>query len=87
MLVEPLMKCVLGVLYKPGVHSDPIELDVALFNILGDWSGERSLMGQGEEGAAIDAQGEHFLLRIILNSQLPLQLVVLQYDREHTWLI
>ena len=69
------------------MHFDPIQPDLALFNVLGDWSGERSLMGQGEEGVAIDAQDEHFLLRIILNSQLPLQLVVLQYDREHTRLI
>ena len=82
LLNTPLIKQACNVLGVSMVHLDPVELDGACLNILGSWRREGSLVGQSEEGLAIDEKLEVATLNIVVEGQLPLENVVLHLQRE-----
>ena len=87
-----------GKLLVPGLSSVGIELcearvdlhfidhDYAAVDVLGPSGCDLALEGHREEGYIVDAKVEQIRLHIIEQQNLPLEFVILQGDRENTWL-
>ena len=82
----------------PGLHSFSIvlcearvdlhfiDIDFAAVDVLGPSGCDLALEGHREEGSIVDAKVEQIRLHIIVQQNLPLEFVILQGDREDTWL-
>ena len=85
-LVTPTIKHSLSVLSVPRVHLNLVQFYGTFLNVLGSWRLEGSLVRHTEEGFSIDEKKEVVILHIVVKSQLPLQLVILQFKGKQAWL-
>ena len=66
------------------VHLHIVELDGALLNVHGPCTRDIGLEGQRQERDVIDEEEELVSLHDVTEGQLPLQFVVLQFEREQS---
>ena len=64
------------------MHKNHVKPDNALLNVLRAWRKECGLIWQAEEGYVVYEEHEFAILYIIVKRELPLQLVILQFQRE-----
>ena len=58
----------------------------AAVDVLGPSGCDLALEGHREEGYIVDAKVEQIRLHIVVKQNLPLEFVILQRNRENTWL-
>ena len=80
----PELVGVRGPLSPALVHLHIVKLDDALLNVHGLCARDIGLEGQRQERDVIDEEEELVRLHGITEGQLPLQLVVLQFEREQS---
>ena len=80
----PVLVRVRGPLGPALVHLHIVELDDTLLNVHGPYTRGIGLKGQRQERDVIDEEEELVRLHGITQGQLPLQFVVLQFEREQS---
>ena len=65
------------------LHS--VQLDYALFDILGTSGGDNGAEGHGRECKAVDEEKEGVALHVVVEDQLPLQFVIMELQRKRAF--
>ena len=82
MIFAPAIDCERGVLLPALVDLHLVELDDAVFDVLGAFDSDFGLEGHLLEGFVVDKEDEFVLLHVVVQRQLPFEFVILQCDRK-----